>query len=86
MESAQSANMNNHEYNSFRSAIGSKTSWLEQVLIPSSQSDINLLNEYSTLNKKLHSVQECSDEDLILLIADKRKLFRDYIELNLTSQ
>ena len=56
------------------------------MLITLSQSDINLLNEYSTLTKKLHSVQKCSDEDLILLLADKRKLFRDFIELNLTSQ
>ena len=66
--------------------MASETSWLERVLIALSQSDINLLNEYSTLTKKLHSVQKCSDEDLILLLADKRKLFRDFIELNLTSQ
>ena len=59
--------------------MASETSWLEQVLIALSQSDINLLNEYnSTLTKKLHSAQKCSDEDLILLLADKRKLYRDF--------
>ena len=58
--------------------MASETSWLERVLIALSQSDINLLNEYSTLTKKLHSVQKCSDEDLILLLVDKRKLFRDF--------
>ena len=61
------------------------------MLIALSQSDINLLNEYSTLTKKLHSVQKCSDEDLILLLADKRKLFRDfraesYIPANIISE
>ena len=50
--------------------MASETSWLEPVLVALSQSDINLLNEYSTLTKKLHSVQKCSDEDLILLPAD----------------
>ena len=40
---------------------------------------LNLLNEYnSTLTRKLHSAQKCSDEDLILFLADKRKLFRDF--------
>ena len=58
--------------------MASETSWLERVLIALSQSDINLLNEYSTLTKKLHSVQKCSDEDLILLLVDERKLFRDF--------
>ena len=59
--------------------MASERSWLERVLIALSQSDINLLNEYTTLPKKLHSVQECSDEeDLILLLVDKRKLFRDF--------
>ena len=54
----------------------SKASWLERVLIALSQSDLNLLNEYnSTLTKKLHSAQKCSDKDLILLLADERKLF-----------
>ena len=48
------------------------------MLIALSQSDINLLNEYSSLTKKLHSAQKCSDEDFILLLADKRKLFRDF--------
>ena len=49
------------------------------MLIALSQSDMNLLNEYSTLTKKLNSVQKCSDEeDLILLLVDKRKLFRDF--------
>ena len=63
------------------------------MLIALSRSDINLLNEYSTLTKKLHSekkhknitkkkklhsVQKCSDEDLILLFVDKRKLLRDF--------
>ena len=63
--------------------MASETSWLQRVLIVLSQSDINLLNEYSKLTKKFHSVQKCSDEDLISLLADKRKLF---IELNLISQ
>ena len=59
--------------------MASETSWLELVLIALSQSDINLLNEYSsTLTKKLHSAQKFSDEDLILLLVDKRKLFRDF--------
>ena len=57
----------------------SETSWLERVLIVFSQSDSSLLNEYnSTLTKKLHSAQKCSDEDLILFLADKRKFFRDF--------
>ena len=30
------------------------------------------------LTRKLHSAQKCSDEDLILFLADKRKLFRDF--------
>ena len=59
--------------------MASKTSWLEQVLIAWSESDLNFLNEYnSTLTRKLHSAQKCSDEDLILFLADKRKLFRDF--------
>ena len=50
------------------------------MLVALSQSDINLLNEYnSTLIKKLHSAQKCSDEDFTLLLADKRKLLRDFI-------
>ena len=49
------------------------------MLIALSQSDINFLNGYSnTLTKKLHSAHKCFDEDLILLLADKRKLFRDF--------
>ena len=49
------------------------------MLITLSRSDINLLNEFnSTLTKNLHSAQKCSDEDLILLLTDKRKLFRDF--------
>ena len=72
--------------------MASETSWLERVLTALSQSDLNLLNEYnSTLTKKLHSAQKCSDEDLILLPADKRKLFRDftaesYIPANIISE
>ena len=59
--------------------MASETSWLEQVLIALSQSDLNLLNEYiSMLTRKLHLAQKCSDEDLILLLADKRKFFRDF--------
>ena len=70
--------------------MANETSWLERMLIALWQSDINLLNEYSTLTKKLHSVRKCSDEDLILLLADKRKLFRDvgtesYIPSNIIS-
>ena len=59
--------------------MASKTSWLERVLIALSERDLNLLNEYnSTLTRKLHSAQKCSDEDFILFLADKRKLFRDF--------
>ena len=59
--------------------MASETSWLERVLIALSESDLNLLNEYnSTLTRKLHSAQKCSDEDLILFLADKTKLFRDF--------
>ena len=58
--------------------MASETSWLEQVLIALPQSDINLLNKYSTLTKKLHSVQKYSDEDLILLLVGKSKWFRDF--------
>ena len=62
------------------------------MLITLSRSDINLLNEFnSTLTKNLHSAQKCSDEDLILLLADKRKLLRDfravsYIPANIISE
>ena len=57
----------------------SESSWLERVLIALSQSDLNLLNEYnSMLTRKLHLAQKCSDEDLILLLADKTKFFRDF--------
>ena len=62
------------------------------MLITLSQSDLNLLNEYnSILTKELNSAQKCSDEDLILLLADKRKLFRDfraesYIPANIISE
>ena len=59
--------------------MASKTSWLERVLIALSEKDLNLLNEYnSTLTRKLHTAQKCSDEDLILFLANKRKLFRDF--------
>ena len=59
--------------------MASETSWLEGVLIALSESDLNLLNKYnSTLTRKLHSAQKCSDEDFILFLADKRKLFRDF--------
>ena len=59
--------------------MASGTPCLERVLTALSQSDINLLNQYnSRLTKKLHSAQKFSDEDLILLLADKRKLFRDF--------
>ena len=59
--------------------MASKTSWLERVLITLSERDLNLLNEYnSTLTRKLHSAQKCFDEDLILFLADKRKLFRNF--------
>ena len=30
------------------------------------------------LSRKLHLAQKCSDDDLILLLADKRKFFRDF--------
>ena len=47
--------------------------------IPVSQVTIKIKNEYCMLTKKIHSVQKCSDEeDLILLLVDKRKLFRDF--------
>ena len=59
--------------------MASETSWLEQVLIALSQIDLNLLFEYiSMLARKLHLAQKYSDEDLILLLADKRKFFRDF--------
>ena len=59
--------------------MASKTSWLERVLIALSEKDLNLLNEYnSTLTRKLHTAQKCSDEDLIFFLAHKRKLFRDF--------
>ena len=49
------------------------------LAIALSQSDLNLLNEYnSTLAKKLHLAQKYSDEDLILFLAEKRQLFRDF--------
>ena len=57
-----------------------------------SESDLNLLNEYSsTLTRKVRSAQKCSDKDLILFLADKRKLFRDfraetYIPANIISE
>ena len=64
--------------------MASETYWLERVLIALSESDLNLLNEYSsTLTRKLHSLQKYSDEDLISFLADKRKLFRDFRELKL---
>ena len=48
------------------------------MLIALSESDLNSLNEYnSTLTGKLHSTQKCSDEDLILFLADERKLFSE---------
>ena len=59
--------------------MASETSWLERVLIALSEKDLNLLNEYnSKLTSKLHSAQKYSDEDLILFLAEKRKLFRDF--------
>ena len=50
-----------------------------------------MLNEYNTLTRKLRSAQKFYDEDLILLLADKRKLFRDfraesYIPANIISE
>ena len=72
--------------------MSSETSWLEQVLIALSESNLNLLNECnSALTKKLYSAQNCSDKDLILFLADKRKLFRDfraetYIPANIISE
>ena len=59
--------------------MSSETPWLERVLIALPESDLNLLNEFnSTLTRKLHSAQKCFDEDLILFLADKRKLFRNF--------
>ena len=59
--------------------MASETSWLERALIALSQSGLNLLNECnSMLTRKLHLAQKCSDEDLILLLGDKRKFFRDF--------
>ena len=37
-----------------------------------------LNEENSALTRKLRSAQKCSDKDLILFLADKRKLFRDF--------
>ena len=57
--------------------MSSETSRLEQVLIALSESDLNLLNECNiALTRKLDSAQKCSDKDLILFLADRRKLFR----------
>ena len=59
--------------------MASETSWLERVLIALSESDLNSLNECnSALTRKLHSDHKCFDKDLILFLADKRKLFRDF--------
>ena len=59
--------------------MASETSWLERALIALSESDLNLLNEYnSTLTRKLYSAQKCSDEDLIIFLADKKNFFRDF--------
>ena len=72
--------------------MANETSWLERVLIDLLESDLNLWNEYNrTLTRKTHSAQKCSDEDLILFLADKRKLFRDfraetYIPANIISE
>ena len=61
----------------FVQPLASGTTWLERVLIALSQSDSNLSNEYnSMLTRKLHLAQKSPDEDLILLLADKRKFFR----------
>ena len=49
------------------------------MLIYLSQKDSNLLNKYkSILTRKLHSAQKCCDEDLILLLGDRRKWFRNF--------
>ena len=50
-----------------------------------------LNEENSALTRKLRSAQKCSDKDLILFLADKRKLFRDfraetYIPANIISE
>ena len=38
-----------------------------------------MLNEYDgTVTSKLYSAQRCSYEDLMLFLADKRKLLRDF--------
>ena len=56
--------------------MASETSCLERVLIALSESDLNLLNEYNSMrNRKLHSAQKRSDKDLVLFLADKKKLF-----------
>ena len=59
------------------------------MLTALSESDLNLLHEYnSMLTRKLHSAQKCSDEDLVLFLADKRKLFRaeSYIPAKIISE
>ena len=49
------------------------------MLIALSETDWNLLDEYNgMLTRKLHSAQKCSDEDLVLFLAGKRKLSRDF--------
>ena len=59
--------------------MASETSWLERVWISSSQSDLNLLNEYNgMLTRKIQLAQKCSDKDFILPLADKGKFFRDF--------
>ena len=72
--------------------MSGETSWFERALIALSESDLNLLNKYnSVLTRKLHSAQKCSDKDLTLFLANKRKLFRDfraetYIPANIISE
>ena len=59
--------------------MASETYWLQRVAIALSQSAFNLLNQHhSMLTRKLHSAQKCFNEDLILLLADKIKLLRDF--------
>ena len=65
---------------SFRSDMASKTFWSEQVLIALTKINLDLISEYhKMLAKKLGSEQKCSDTDLILVLADKWRLFQGFI-------
>ena len=66
--------------NSFRSDMASKTSWSERVLIALTKINLDLISEYrNMLAKNIGPEQKCSDTDLILVLADKWRLFQGFI-------